>query len=257
METNSDPITPSPEDLLDTSQPKVVVCGLTASGKSTFATRLAKIADLEHLPGPPGGEHVRGTSDEVRQADLALLDRLVDRDRPTIVESAALPYLLPVHNTALIVRLTASTPVRAHRLQTRTSSSHAEARHQVELTDATMCARLRSTWGIDIADSRANRWRADLVLGCPHLRECPTEETCRDIVTVLLAGAYHVYENYVTSAPAADSSDATAQFNHLRRTFPAHLRRYRPALIERSTEFSAAEWRHRMLGEVNRRAGLL
>lgn len=258
MLTKSNPATTLPESILKATQPAVVVCGPVASGKTTIARTLAEVATLERLPSSPEGERPTVTSDEARLADLELLRRLSERDRPAIVESAALPHLLPVDNTALIVQLTASTPVRIRRLHTRwPGSTFNAARQLLELADATTRSKLRAAWGIDIAEPRANRWRADLVLGCRHVRTCPDDNACTDIVATLLTAAYNVYENYVTTHPAVDGPDALQQFAHLRRTYPEHLRRCRAALTNPVAEFSATAWRNRMLTELDTRAGLL
>lgn len=255
MLTTGRPAATTPDTTLKTPQPAVVVCGPTASGKSTIAGNLAETAVLQQLPR---GERSPGTSDEARLADLALLHQLATRDDPVVVESTALARLLPVDNTVLIVQLTASTPVRTRRLQTRRPSiALAAARHLLELTDTTICAGLRAVWGVDISDFQANRWRADLVVGCPHVRECDDEIACTEIVTALVTAAYHVYENYFPVDPAMTSEDATNRLSHLCRKYPAHARRCRPALIRPVTEFTIAAWRNRMRNELDQRAGLL
>jgi cytidylate kinase len=254
MLTTSSPATTAPDTTLKTPQSAVVICGPTASGKSTIAGNLAEAAVLEQLHG----ECSLGTADEARLVDLALLRQLTTRDHPVVVESPALARLLPVDNTVLIVQLTASTPVRTQRMQTRRpDTTFAEARHLLELTDTTACASLRATWGVDISDSQANRWRADLVVGCPHVRECSDELACTEIVTTLVTAAYNVYENYLTTDPAVSGEDAIKQFIHLCRMYPAHARRCRPALIRPVTDFTVAAWQNRMLNELDQRAGLL
>lgn len=257
MLTTSDPAAMTPDDRLNTPQPAVVVCGPTAAGKSTIARKLAEVANLAQPTGTDG-EIARGTADQARLADLQLLRWIANNDRPAIVESAALARLLPVDNSALIVELTASTPVRTRRLQNRwPDSTYNQARQLLELTDATACAELRTNWGIDIAHPQANRWRADLVLGCPHVRACTDELACTEIVTTMLTAAYNVYENYLTSTPDVTGQEALAQFAQLLRRYPEHVRRCREALVGRVDQFSVDTWRQRMLGELDERAGLL
>lgn len=258
MLTTDSPAITTRDTTLQTPHPAVVICGPTASGKSTIAANLVETAVLEQLPSTRTSEHSAATSDEARLADLALLHQLITRDHPVIVESTALARLIPVDNTVLIVQLTASTPVRTRRLQTQQPNiAFAGARHLLELTDATICAGLRTTWGVDVSDSQANRWRADLVVGCPHVRECDDELACTEIVTTLVTAAYNVYENYLTTEPAVSSDDAIQQFTHLCRTYPTHARRCRPSLICPVTEFTVAAWQNRMLNELDQRAGLL
>ena len=226
--------------------PTVVLCGRAVTGKSTLAARLASAASLERLRTV---EQPR-TTDERRRADLALLRAL---DRPSVVESAALPHLLPVDNHALIVQLTASTPVRAQRLRSREPAmSESEAHHLLELTDATNHGQLRTSWGIDVA-GQGHRWRADLVLGCPHSRVCKDETGCTTIVAELLTAAYRAYTHYLTG----QAPDALARFTALRRQHPRHVRRCGPALLGPVPEFTAAAWRTRMHTELERRAGVL
>jgi len=258
MLTTSSPATIAPDNTLREPQPIVIVCGPTASGKSTIASNLAEVAELEQPPTTSNDDRGPGTSDDTRLADLTLLRWLADRDRPAIVKSASIPRLLAVDNTALIVQLTASPPVRARRLQKRwPNSTYAEARHLLELTDATTCTELRSSWGIDISESRGNRWRADLVIGCPQVRTCDDERACTETVTDLLTAAYGIYENYVTANPAIEGPDALELFAHLRHTYPRYVRRLRPALVGPVREFTADAWRNRTLGELDARSGLV
>lgn len=253
MLTTSDSAAATPDDSVKTTRPIVVMSGPTASGKSTIARKLAEVANLER----PDREDVRGTSDEARLADLKLLRWLETRASPTIIESTALARLLPMGNSALLVQLTASTPIRTRRLQSRWSNStYDQARQLLELTDATTCADLRSNWGIDVAQPQANRWRADLVLGCPHIRACADEGACTEIVATLATAAYNVYENYLANVLPVDGQEALAQFSRLLRMYPEHVRRCREALVGRVDEFSVDAWRQRMLGELDRRAGL-
>lgn len=225
---------------VDSPPPVVVLCGPTASGKTTIAGRL----ELDSIDVTPSGH----TTDEQRLADLALLREL---DSPCVVESTALPHLLPVDNHALVVRLTASTPVRARRFRRRQPNiSRTEAHHLLDLADATMHRQLRSSWGIDLA-TPATRWRTDLILGCPDQQACTDESACTDTVTALLTAAFQVYVGYLTG------HDALALFTRIRRAHPAHIRRCGPALIGPVREFTAAEWRTRTHTELERRAGIL
>lgn len=254
MLTTNNPAASTPDDSLKTTRPIVVMSGPTASGKSTITRKLAEIANLEQ----PDAESERGTSDQARLADLRLLRWLTNRDRPAIIESTVLARLLPVDNSALIVQLTASTPVRTRRIRSRwPDSTYTQARQLLELTDATACTELRANWGIDIAQPQANLWRADLVLGCPHVRTCPNEHTCTEIVTTMLTAAYNVYENYLTDTPGVAGEEALAQFAHLLRKYPEHVRRCREALVGRVDQFNVDAWRQRMLGELDQRTGLL
>lgn len=229
---------------VDSPSPIVVLCGPTAAGKSTLAGRLAEAAELASAdstaPGP--------TTDEQRLADLALLRAL---EGPCVVESTTLPHLLPVDNHALVVRLTASTPVRARRLRRRVPEmSRTEAHHLLDLADATTHRRLRSSWGIDLA-TPASRWRTDLILGCPDQQACTDETACTDTVAALLTAAFRVYVGYLAG------HDALALFTRIRRAHPAYIRRCGPALIGPVREFTAAAWRTRTHTELERRAGLL
>lgn len=231
---------------IDSPAPIVVLCGPTAAGKTTLAGRLAQATSVANLDPAPSGP----TTDEQRLADLALLRAL---DGPCVVESTALPHLLPVDNHTLVVRLTASTPVRARRFRHRKPEmSQTEAHHLLELADVTTHRQLRSSWGIDIA-TPASRWRTDLILGCPDQQTCPDEATCTDTVAGLLTAAFQVYVGYLTSDPA----DALDRFTSLRRAHPAHVRRCGPALIGPVHEFTPAAWRTRTHTELERRAGIL
>lgn len=130
--------------------------------------------------------------------------------------------------------------------------SESEAHHLLELTDATAHGQLRKSWGIDVA-GQGHRWRADLVLGCPHARVCKDEAGCMNVVAELLTVAYQAYAHYLTG----QGPDALARFTALRRQHPRHVRRCGPALLGPVHEFTAAAWRTRMHTELERRAGVL
>ncbi len=234
-------------------RPTVVLCGPVAAGKSTIAGRLVETTDLHHL----SAEVSRQSSlmDDRRRSDLKLLRELGCDGRPVLVESSTLPGLLPVNNSALIIRMVASPPVRAHRLRVRIPRMSYAARYNLlEVTDAMTCRQARSAWGIDIADDRANRWGADLVIGCPEVDGCTDEPACLDIVVMLLAAAYAVYESYLDSA--TDGRDAVAVFRDLCRTYFEHVRRCTPALLNPVTQLTPDAWRDRMANELERRAVL-
>jgi hypothetical protein len=126
--------------------------------------------------------------------------------------------------------------------------SETEAHHLVEFTDATTHRQLLKSWGIDVG-TPANRWRADVVLGCPEREECTDENACIDAVTALLTSAYHVYAHYLNG----HAGDALSRFTEVRRRHCAHIRHCGPALLGPVPEYSTTAWRTRM--HTARRAG--
>lgn len=131
-------------------------------------------------------------TDDQHRADLHLLQDMNVCCSPMVVETSTLPRLLRVDNTVLIVRLTASTPVRSQRLRTRSpGQTSTAATRLVELTDALARERTRAAWDIDVAEPRAIRWTPDLVIGCPDPDGCSDKTACIEIVTALQSAAYH------------------------------------------------------------------
>jgi len=249
-----------------TPNPLVVVSGPTAAGKTTIAAALAQLADLEQHTAAPAEplrdwlsvdaeRHRPRRSDVDRLADLTLLRAVSTSGRPRVAESAALPMLLPVDNAALLVRVTASPLVRGRRLHAAAPDlTFAEARVVVARRDFATCAALRTAWGVDLAERSAARWRADLVVGCPHEDECPDEAGCTENVTNLIAAAFGVYENYLAPTPAVGS---VGLFGHLLKTYGGYVRRCTPLLTGLAGDYDVRRWRDRLMVELEKRAGLL
>lgn len=263
-----------------TPQPLVVLCGPTAVGKTTVAKELAKTASLLRVVGSDGLVAALGgasTSERLlswldfesandrsirpdmdREVDLTLLRDLAADPRPKVVESVVLPMLLPVDNTALIIRLVASQPVRARRVcGLLPDVTFPQARTIVDRKDFATCVALRSSWGIDIAERSAPGWRTDLSVGCPHEAECPNETACTDTVTALVRGAFAVYQCFLTGGPQPETADAAAEFFVLSRAHQDYMGRCTPLLLGYGGEHTTRRWRHRLLFELETRSGLL
>lgn len=240
------------EDLhSQTTRPAIILCGPTASGKSTIADQLAELVQGRRIVETA---EASGLLDDHRRADLELLRKLEECRETAVIESAALPGLLPVNNTALIVHLTASAAVRGGRLSARSPKmSHAEAIGLVELTDAVLRDRLRDTWAIDTSP-KAERWAADLVVGCPHPEVCVDETDCIDTVTFLIAAAFRVYEQYVSAAPRDDRLVAVDRIRTFTGTSYEHVQRCTPALINPTNPITPQAWRNRRRTELETRA---
>jgi len=248
--------------------PLVVVSGPTAAGKTTIAAALAELAELERHTAVTeprrdwlsvDAESHRPRRSEVdRLADLTLLHAVSTSGRARIVESAALPTLLPVDNVALLVHVTASPLVRGRRVLASTPDlTFAEARIVVARRDFATCVALRTSWGVDLAERSATRWRADLLVGCPHEDECPDEDACTENVTNLVAAAFGVYENYLTQQPALAGAEAVALFGHLLAKYRGYVRRCTPLLIGLAGAYQVSRWQDRLRIELEKRAGLL
>jgi cytidylate kinase len=248
--------------------PLVLVTGPTAAGKTTIAAALAELAELERHAAPTepildwlsvDAETHRPRRSEVdRLADLTLLHTVSASGKPKIVESVALPMLLPVDNTALLVHVTASPLVRSRRiLASEPDLTFAQARIVVARRDFATCVALRTSWGVDLAERSATRWRADLVVGCPHEDECQDEASCTENVTNLVTAAFGVYENYLTQQPALAGSEAVALFGHLLATYRGYVRRCTPLLIGLAGAYQVRRWQDRLRIELEKRAGLL
>jgi cytidylate kinase len=257
--------------------PLVVVTGPTASGKSTIAAALAAAANMDRvtasdrlvavLAGRVKADRLRSwliadtdrrrtrNAEADRATDLVLLNEVQGARRALVVESAALPLLLAPNNTALIVRLAATIPVRAARLRrVLPDLTDDQARMIVIRKDRSTSAALRSAWGIDASAERPGRWRADLVLACPDSPRCPDERACAAAVAHLLAAAYAIYRRHLAGGPLSHSAVDVSRLHELIAADPARVRRCTPLLTDPGT-FSESGWRHRLLIELDRNRG--
>ena len=253
--------------------PLVVLAGLSMAGKTTVATALAAATDLDHWTpselqkseldevtanrAGPGTDAVRAISSEAadRITALATLAEFEHAHRPLVVESAALPLLLPPNNIALIVRLSARLPVRIGRLRAiRPELSGSDARTILRGKDHATRATMRPAWGVDPEAVGACQWRADLVVHCPDPESCSDPRECSIITTDLVIAAYEVYRGYLTVSPAATT---VHRLNELIGMNRKRIRRCAPLLTHPAAEFSVARWRNRLLIELvqARRAG--
>lgn len=254
--------------------PLVVVSGPTATGKTTAAAALAAATGVERwtasdrlvaaLSGGTKAERLRSwlvhdtdtrrarSADADRATDLGLLADVQQVRRPVVVESAALPLLLPPDNTALLVRLAASLPVRAARLRLLVPAlSEEQARTILTRKDRSTRAALRAAWGVDPEAVRACQWRADLVVTCPDPAGCPNPAQCAAITAELITAAYRVYRHYVAAGLA---SVPTAAVEHLTGLIDAHrtrVRRCTPLLTDRTGPLSVARWQRRLVAELD------
>lgn len=250
--------------------PLVVLAGPSVAGKTTVATALAAAADLDHWTpselqkseldevttdrAGPGTDAVRAISSEEadRITALAMLAEFEHALRPLVVESAALPLLLPPNNLALIVRLSARLPVRIGRLRAiRPELSATAARtilrgkdHATRGTRGTM----RPAWGVDPDAVGACQWRSDLVVQCPDAELCSDPRECAVITADLVIAAYEVYRGYLTVSPAATT---VHRLNELIRANRTRIRRCTPLLTDPAAEFSVSRWRNRLLIELD------
>lgn len=257
--------------------PLVVLSGPTAAGKSTAAAALAAAANIDQLTASDrlvtvlagqakadrlrswlstgtGSRRVRSAEAD-RATDLVLFTEVQCARRPLVVESAALPLLLPPNNAALIVRLAASLSVRAARLRrVLPKITDDEARIILTRKDRATRAALRSAWGLDPGAEQPGRWRADLVVECPDSPDCPDEHACAAATAHLLLAAYSVYRRHLVNSPIADSTDV----DHLRALLTAgcgRVRRCTPLLTD-PRSFSESRWRRRLLIELDRSRGI-
>lgn len=254
--------------------PFVVLSGPTATGKTTAAGALAAATGVDRwtasdrlvaaLAGGAKAERLRSwlvqdtdvrrvrSADADRATDLGLLTDVQQVQRPLVVESAALPLLLPPDNTALLVRLAASVMVRAARLRTLVPDlSDEQARTILQRKDRSTRAALRAAWGVDPEAVRACQWRADLVVQCPDTAGCPNPAQCAAITAELITAAYRVYRHYVAAGLATVPTAAVDHLTELIHAHRARVRRCTPLLIDRTGPLSVARWRRRLLIELD------
>jgi len=280
MLTQDAPCSTSPS--IETAPPPLVVlCGPTAAGKTIVAKELVEAArELELVPPSKGlmtalsgdqwpdlvrtwlnsepGDDPPKRPDVDRRTDLALLRDLEIHSGARVVESAVLPMLLPAANTALVIRLTATPMVRARRIQDLVPEvTFQQACAIVDRKDFATCVAARAAWGIDIAERSAPRWRADLSVGCPHEFECPDENGCVDAVVALVRGAYAVYQCFLTGETFREWEQSMLHFKGLLSTHQLFVGRCSPLLIGSCREHTVAQWRHRLLFELDATEGLL
>lgn len=252
----------------------VVLSGPTATGKTTAAGALVAATGADRwtasdrlvaaLSGGTKAERLRSwlvqdtdvwrvrNADADRATDLGLLLDVQRVRRPLVVESAALPLLLPPDNTALLVRLAASLAVRAARLRMLVPDlSDEQARTILRRKDRSTRAALRAAWGVDPDAVRAYQWRADLVVQCPDSAGCPNPAQCATVTAELIVAAYRVYRHYVATSLATVPAAAVDQLTELIGAHRARVRRCTPLLVDRTGPLSVARWRRRLVIELD------
>jgi hypothetical protein len=237
--------------LADTTDLEVVI------SSDRLVTALGDVPKDEHLRGwltSNTTENQRRRPDVDRKVDLAVLQELSASARPRVVESVALPMLLPVDNVALIVELTGSLPVRARRIRDQLPGvSLSQARTIVDRKDYATCVALRNSWGIDIGQRSAARWRVDLSVGCPHPEECPTETRCTKTVIAIVRAAVAVYRSFLSH----DSGQVVVEFRKLVNANGGYVGRCMPLLLGPGSERTLPRWSRRLFAELQMREGLL
>lgn len=255
--------------------PLVVVTGPTATGKTTTATAVASAMGLERhvasdrlvavLQGRPKADRLRSwltqatdahrvlSTEADRATDLSLLAAIQHARRPVVVESVSLPLLLPPNNSALIVRLSASSTVRAARVQRMLPElSRQEAQLIVRRKDKATRTAMRAAWGVDPGSVSAGHWRADLVVQCPGHDQSSEEQACAATTAQLVSAAYAVYRLYLTDGPLSAGTTAAERLRELIEEHRDHIGRCSPTLTDGAGPFTISRWQRRLSIEHDR-----
>lgn len=233
---------------------RVLITGPTASGKSSLARSVASLvgANLvsEETLRPAG----RTGMEADQLAAIEALRQLRHSSAPVVVEHPATHMQLEPINDALVIRLEATTSVRADRLahtaQLRHTSFH-ERDTYVRTTDRARRQAMRTALGVDLNARTAQQWRCDLVLACPDRHSCADPHNCKALTTQLAIAALEVYRHHLGTATVTQARDAGKRLADLVRAHPGRVRRCTAALTDLAAGTGLDRWRNRIFADFS------